>query len=65
VIIADAGSVLVFNGHLWHGGTRKETDRPRRVLQCRFIARDLVRPSASPRQVPDRLAPPARYILGA
>jgi ectoine hydroxylase-related dioxygenase (phytanoyl-CoA dioxygenase family) len=64
LILAKAGSVLVFNGHLWHSGTRNETDRPRRVLQCSFLARDLVR-SANPRpDVPERLGPAARYILG-
>ena len=40
IIIARAGSVLVFNGHLWHSGTRNETKLPRRVLQCQFIANE-------------------------
>jgi hypothetical protein len=36
VVIAPAGSVLVFNGHLWHSGTRNRTSGPRRVVQCIF-----------------------------
>jgi ectoine hydroxylase-related dioxygenase (phytanoyl-CoA dioxygenase family) len=38
VITASAGSVLVFNGHLYHSGTRNESNQPRRVLQCQFLA---------------------------
>jgi ectoine hydroxylase-related dioxygenase (phytanoyl-CoA dioxygenase family) len=65
IIVAAAGSVLVFNGHLWHSGTRNQTALRRRVLQCVFKAREL---SASPTINPDalnRLTPAARYILGA
>ncbi len=40
VVVAKAGSVLVFNGHLWHSGTRNRSARPRRVLQCQFVARE-------------------------
>lgn len=38
IITASAGSVLVFNGHLWHSGTRNQSKLVRRVLQCTFIA---------------------------
>jgi ectoine hydroxylase-related dioxygenase (phytanoyl-CoA dioxygenase family) len=37
VIPAPAGSVLVFNGHLWHSGTLNRTQVHRRVLQCSFL----------------------------
>jgi ectoine hydroxylase-related dioxygenase (phytanoyl-CoA dioxygenase family) len=40
IVVARAGSVLVFNGHLWHSGTRNRTNGPRRVLQCQFVASD-------------------------
>lgn len=40
IIVAPAGSVLLFNGHLWHSGTRNQTSRRRRVLQCSFVGRD-------------------------
>jgi hypothetical protein len=60
-----AGSVLFFNGHLWHGGTRNESRSPRRILQCQFVARDRAPPDAGPRDPPGRLSREARYILGA
>ncbi len=62
--VASAGSVLVFNGHLWHGGTRNDGTGPRRALQCQFVARDSTPPSDPP-DVPERLGPAARYLLGA
>jgi len=64
LIVAKAGSVLVFNGHLWHSGTRNETNRPRRVLQCQFVARDLIPPTHRGPNLPERLGQAARYILG-
>ena len=36
VVTAPPGSVLAFNGHLWHGGTRNRSGGHRRVLQCAF-----------------------------
>lgn len=33
IITGAAGSVLIFNGHLWHSGTRNDTSRPRRAVQ--------------------------------
>ena len=35
---ASAGSVLVFNGHLWHSGMRNNSTSPRRTLQCSYVA---------------------------
>jgi ectoine hydroxylase-related dioxygenase (phytanoyl-CoA dioxygenase family) len=46
VIVAPAGAILILNGHLWHSGRRNESARPRRVLQCQFIARDSAPPPA-------------------
>jgi ectoine hydroxylase-related dioxygenase (phytanoyl-CoA dioxygenase family) len=37
LITAQAGSVLVFNGHLWHSGTRNLSQKSRRVITCAFI----------------------------
>lgn len=42
VVIARAGAVLVFNGHLWHSGTRNRSQASRRVVQCAFAARELL-----------------------
>lgn len=64
LLVAPAGSVAVFNGHLWHSGTRNESNRPRRVLQCQFVARDAFRPADAPAEIPAHLSPAARYILG-
>jgi ectoine hydroxylase-related dioxygenase (phytanoyl-CoA dioxygenase family) len=65
IVIARAGSALVFNGHLWHSGTRNESKRSRRVLQCQFVAREMGLMSQTPTDIPERLTPSARYILGA
>lgn len=67
LLVAPAGTVVIFNGHLWHGGTRNRTDQPRRGLTMSFCRRDEpqqtdqaahVRPA-----VYDRLSPAARYLL--
>jgi ectoine hydroxylase-related dioxygenase (phytanoyl-CoA dioxygenase family) len=33
IIAAAAGTALIFDGHLWHSGTRNSSGRPRRALQ--------------------------------
>ena len=38
---APAGTVVIFNSHLWHGGTQNRTDRPRRAMHSCFASRDL------------------------
>lgn len=43
IVLARAGSVLVFNGHLWHSGTQNRSRGPRRVIQCQFAADELRR----------------------
>jgi ectoine hydroxylase-related dioxygenase (phytanoyl-CoA dioxygenase family) len=40
-IIAKAGSVAVINGHIWHGGTKNESGRPRHLLHLAIGRRDL------------------------
>jgi ectoine hydroxylase-related dioxygenase (phytanoyl-CoA dioxygenase family) len=66
-LIAPAGTVGVFNSHLWHGGTLNTTDAPRRAMHSYFCRRDqqqqldqrhYVRPETLA-----RLSPAARYIL--
>lgn len=63
VIVAKAGSVLVFNGHLWHSGTANRSNRARRVVQCCFVGRDELRFSRIKVNAPDGLSPAARYLL--
>ncbi len=63
-ITAKAGSVLIFNGHLYHSGTRNDSKLSRRVLQLTFVAREASRINSTPENLPDRLTPAARYLLG-
>jgi len=64
IIVAQAGSVLVFNGHLWHSGTANKSSRPRRVLQCLFVGRDEFRFGRIKVAAPGFLTATACYILG-
>ena len=66
-LTAPAGTVIVFNSHLWHGGTRNNTDRPRRALHSYFTRRgngqqlnqrEYIRP-----QTRARLSAAAAFIL--
>lgn len=40
VLVAPAGTVVIFNSHTWHGGTLNKTDKPRRALHSYFARRD-------------------------
>jgi len=66
-LIAPAGTVVVFNSHLWHGGTLNRSGRPRRALHSYFTRRangqqldqkKYIRPETLA-----RLNPAARFIL--
>lgn len=66
LIAAQAGSVLVFNGHLWHSGTRNDSTRSRRALQCVFHAAEIIPPFAEPLHAQvDSLPPALRAFLAA
>lgn len=39
-IIAPAGSVFIFNSHVWHGGTTNQTTHDRRSIHSYFCTRD-------------------------
>ena len=67
MLLAPAGTVVIFNSHVWHGGTLNSTDRPRRALHSYFCRRDqkqqldqraYIRPETY-----QRLSEAARYIL--
>lgn len=67
VLEAPAGAVVVFNSHLWHGGTRNRTDRPRRALFAYFTRRDRAqqtdqRRTLSPATIA-RLDPSKRWVV--
>jgi hypothetical protein len=69
VITAPAGSVLVFNGRLWHGGTLNRNGQRRRGLFPYMRARHTTNNGAYQRKLLlkttwDRLSPAQRYILG-
>lgn len=67
LLVAPAGTVVVFNSHLWHGGTLNRSSMPRRALHSYFTRRangqqldqkKYVRPGTLA-----RLTPAARFIL--
>lgn len=64
IIVAQAGSMLVFNGHTWHSGTRNQTDSHRRALQLSFVRREEQRFSRNYSELLDELSDFARYLLG-
>lgn len=62
-----AGSMIIFNGAVWHGHTANVTDAPRRSIQGYFVRRE-ARSGIdwSARMLPETLArivPLARYLL--
>lgn len=63
VVSAPAGSILVFSGHLWHGGTSNRSDGHRRAVQCSIAGREPLRPGTPAPTRPD-LAPTVRFLLG-
>jgi ectoine hydroxylase-related dioxygenase (phytanoyl-CoA dioxygenase family) len=67
LLTGTAGTVVVMNAHLWHGGTANRTDKPRRALHAFYARRDkpqqqyqkqLLRP-----EVQQNLSPQLRYLL--
>ena len=67
ILVAPAGTVVIFNSHTWHGGTLNRTDRPRRAMHSYFCRRDQKqqtdqRASLNPETVA-RLSPAARVVL--
>ena len=41
LLTGSAGTVLIMNAHLWHGGMPNLTDRPRRALHIFFARQDM------------------------
>jgi hypothetical protein len=69
LLTAPAGTVIVFNAHVWHGGTRNRTDAPRRGVTLSFCRRDEPQQLDQARHlqpaVRDRLSPAERFLLDA
>ena len=67
LLIAPAGTVVVFNSHVWHGGTVNHTGRPRRALHSYFARRDRGQQTDQKKYLrPETLtglSPAARFIL--
>ncbi len=66
-LIAPAGTVAVFNSHLWHGGTRNDSGQPRRALHSYFTRRANGQQLDQKKHIrPEtlaRLSPAAQFIL--
>jgi ectoine hydroxylase-related dioxygenase (phytanoyl-CoA dioxygenase family) len=68
ILEGKAGDVVVFNAHLWHGGTLNRTDKPRRAMHGYFTRRHQAQQLDQQRyirkQTWDTLSPAARVVLG-
>ena len=68
LLIAPAGTAVVFNSHTWHGGTLNRTPLPRRAIHSYWTRRDqkqqLDQRSHLARETQEAFAPPVRYLLG-
>ena len=65
-LIAPAGTMVVINGYLWHGGTRNNTPRPRHLVSAFWTRRGCYQPEAQRRLTPAsqaRLSAVARYVI--
>jgi hypothetical protein len=62
-----AGSIIVFNGSIWHGHGPNKTNRPRRSIQGAYIRRSGESGANLPRRMlpetPDRIGTLAKYLL--
>jgi ectoine hydroxylase-related dioxygenase (phytanoyl-CoA dioxygenase family) len=62
-----AGSMILFNGSVWHGHTGNHTDEPRRSMQGAYIRRDAGSgENLLARMQPEtlsRISPLAKYVL--
>jgi ectoine hydroxylase-related dioxygenase (phytanoyl-CoA dioxygenase family) len=40
LVLGTAGTCVMFNSHIWHGGTQNRTAAPRRAIHAAFVRRD-------------------------
>ena len=64
LVQASAGDVVVFNGHLWHSGTRNCSAAHRRVLQVTFQSQAIPLLTPCTKARPDTLPTAIRALLG-
>ena len=67
LVLGSAGTAVIFNSHLWHGGTLNRTGQPRRALHSAYVRRDkkqqtIFRDYLHPTTY-ERLSPAQRYLL--
>jgi ectoine hydroxylase-related dioxygenase (phytanoyl-CoA dioxygenase family) len=66
-VCGPAGSLIVFNGSVWHGHGANQTDQPRRSIQGAYIRRSEKSGGDLPaRMLPetlDRMSALAKYLL--
>jgi hypothetical protein len=67
LITGRAGTVVVMNAHMWHGGTANRTGKPRRALHgfyCRYdIAQQQYQKALIPPDAQARMSPALREVL--
>lgn len=67
LINAPAGSVFIFNSHVWHGGTTNYTDKDRRSIHSYFCTRDQPQQIDQKRYIKEdtrkRIGPKGEWIL--
>lgn len=67
LVTGSAGTLVVMNAHLWHGGTANRTPRPRRAMHGFYCRRDKPQQQYQKRllraEVQQRLSPKERWLL--
>lgn len=67
LVTGKAGTVVVMNAHLWHGGTANQSDKPRLAMHSFYCRRDLPQQQYQKRllrpEVQEQLSPELRKIL--
>ncbi|MCB1379158.1 MAG: phytanoyl-CoA dioxygenase family protein [Alphaproteobacteria bacterium] len=67
LVEAPAGSAIICNSSMWHAGTLKKTDNPRRMLHLTYTRRDLPQQLLQldylTKELYDRMSPEKRYLM--
>jgi ectoine hydroxylase-related dioxygenase (phytanoyl-CoA dioxygenase family) len=67
LVEAPAGSVVICNSSMWHSGTLKKADKPRRMLHLSYTRRDLPQQLLQldylTPELYNRMSPAQRYLL--
>jgi ectoine hydroxylase-related dioxygenase (phytanoyl-CoA dioxygenase family) len=67
LVEAPAGAAVILNSSMWHAGTRKNSDGPRRLLHLTYTRRDLpqqlVQLDYVTPELYERMKPAHRYLL--